>query len=143
MLPYEYLAFLLKNKSCYETKELITLWDFNTLFPSTLIDKKTNKKDYWKIINKQITKITGISNKDFNNFLMNSQTLIDNYVKFNINYLNSYIKTIENEEKIELSKWNSEKKDNMLLYYMIDKKTSSMNQSLKNIKKFRIKNGEN
>ena len=36
MLPYKYLAFLLKYKNRYNSTDLRNLWDYDRLFPNAL-----------------------------------------------------------------------------------------------------------
>lgn len=53
MLPYKYLSFLLKYKNNFNTYDLAALWDYNTIFPTTLQKKMRggNKNAYWLKIN--------------------------------------------------------------------------------------------
>ena len=61
MLPYEILALLLKNKDRYQLKEFIELWNYQDRF-----NKATKlKSDYWKVIDKFIIELLGISQEEY------------------------------------------------------------------------------
>lgn len=137
MLPYKYLAFLLAYSNLYNTNDLINLWDFEKLFPSPLKNKVTNKKEYWDKINNEIIKITNTSSEILNFFLSYADKLINRYVEYNILYLNDKIKKIKMKKKEELDRLDKETLEKKLLDLMIKEDTKDIEQSLKNINRFR------
>lgn len=142
MLPYKYLAFLLYYSNSYNTNNLANLWNYKKLFPKSLKDKSTNKKQYWNIINTEIIKITNTSQKELSSFMTHADELINNYIKVNIFYLNNLIETIKEEKKKQLDELDKELLEQMLLNLMIKEDTKNIEQSIVNINKFRINDDE-
>lgn len=142
MLPYKYLAFLLYYSKTYNTKNLKKLWDFNRLFPESLKNKSTNKKEYWKKIDNEIISITNTSIGKLKSFLDYSDKMIDNYIKVNIFYLSNLIETIKKAKKKQLDELDKDLLEQMLLNLMIKEDTKNIEQSIKNINKFRVNQSE-
>lgn len=142
MLPYKYLAFLLYYSKTYNTTDLKKLWEFNRIFPNSLKNKSTNKKEYWNIIDKEIISITNTTREKLNSFLDYSNKIIDDYINMNIFYLNNLVETIKEEKKKQLDELDKELLEQMLLNLMIKEDTKSIEQSIININKFRVNHSE-
>ena len=142
MLPYKYLAFLLYYSKAYNTNDLKKLWDFNKIFPNSLKNKSSNKKEYWEKIDNEIISITNTSKSKLNTFMTYSNKLIDNYINVNIFYLKNLIQTIKEEKKRQLDELDKDLLEKMLLDLMIKEDTKDIEQSLINISKFRTNNNE-
>lgn len=142
MLPYKYLAFLLYYSNTYNTTDLKKLWEFNRIFPNSLKNKSTNKKEYWNIIDKEIISITNTTPEKLNSFLDYSNKIIDDYINMNIFYLNNLVETIKEEKKKQLDELDKELLEQMLLNLMIKEDTKSIEQSIININKFRVNHYE-
>ena len=135
MLPYKYLAYLLKYKSNYKTEDLLLLWkDFASMFPKELLKTTSggNKSAYWEKINNAILNITRTTNSEFNIFMNDADKLINECVQANIEYLEDIIKKIKanviketkllkpNEAKAELSKYKELKETEELKKLMVN-----------------------
>lgn len=138
MLPYKYLAFLLKNIDNYKTNDLLELWNYDKIFPEVLKNKNTNKFEYWKKINAEIIKITNSSQKELENFLDYSKSLTKEYISINIFYLKDLIETIKDQKKKQLDELDKEMLEQLLLNLMIKDDTKGIEQSINNINKFRV-----
>ncbi len=138
MLPYKYLAFLLKNVNNYNATDLSKLWNYNKIFPKVLKNKNTNKIEYWEKINTEIIKITNSSQKELNKFLDYSKSLINEYISINIFYLENLIETIKDQKKKQLDELDKEMLEQLLLNLMIKDDTKGIEQSINNINKFRV-----
>lgn len=138
MLPYKYLAFLLYYSKSYKTENLMKLWEFDRIFPESLKNKRTNKIEYWNTIDKEIISITNTSRDKLKKFINYSDEIITNYIKINIFYLNNLVDTIKKEKKKQLDELDKELLEQMLLNLMIKEETKNIEQSIKNINKFRI-----
>ena len=80
ILSYRHLALLLHYKDRYQAQGLLGLWDYETLFPTPL-SSKTNRADYWRVINNTICTILSISAEDFNSYMENCDNEIKKAVK--------------------------------------------------------------
>ncbi len=138
MLPYKYLAFLLKNVDKYNSNDLAYLWNYNKIFPKVLKNKNTNKNEYWQKMNSEIIKITNTTKTDLESFLNYSNRLINNYININIFYLENIIDTIKIQKKKQLDEYDKEKLEQLLLDLMIKENTKGIEQSINNINKFRV-----
>ena len=142
MLPYKYLAFLLYYSKKYNTADLKKLWEFNRIFPNSLKNKSTNKKEYWNVIDKEIIAITNTTREELNSFLDYSNKMIDNYININIFYLKNLVETIKEEKKKQLDELDKELLEQMLLNLMIKEDIKNIEQSIININKFRVNQSE-
>lgn len=138
MLPYKYLAYLLKYLDSYDTKKLAELWDYERIFPISLKNKSTNKKEYWDKINKEIIRITNTSSDKLNSFMKKADSMITECARANVDYLEELIESITLEKKKQLDKMDKESLEEKLLALMIKEDTKSIKQSLTNINKFRF-----
>lgn len=105
MLPYKYLAFLLKYKNNYQTNTLKNLWNYNKLFPHIL--KKNipagNKIPYWNTINTEILKITNVDKNTFDKFMKYSENLINQCVQANLEILKNKKDSIKKKISIDIN----------------------------------------
>ena len=68
--------------------------------------------------------------------------MIDNYIKVNIFYLSNLIETIKKAKKKQLDELDKDLLEQMLLNLMIKEDTKNIEQSIKNINKFRVNQSE-
>ena len=141
MLPYKYLAFLLKYKDKYNTNNLAKLWDYNRIFP-TVLSKNINggnKKAYWSKINSEIVKITDISDKELQVYVKEADKIIKDCINANLAILNKNKSDII--AKISTSV-NSETDINKLkttiIEYKTAKETDTITDLIERIKSFRL-----
>lgn len=141
MLPFHYLAYLYhaKLRLNYDTSRIKELWDYNIIFPNTV----SNRIEYWKNINYKILDITGDKISDFCNFLHEANQLLFSVVQDTIiNIKREKTRKIKSiEESINLLK----EADLRHIYtqYRIDQETSTLEQQINRIKKFRLNEEEN
>ena len=138
MLPYKYLAFLLKYSTQYDTKNLVQLWDHARIFPVALKNKATNKKDYWDIINQEIIRITKTTPEVLSIFMSSADQSINNCIKANIAYLQKVLENIKIQKRRQLNQLDKRQLEDRLLNIMIEKDSKNIGQSLININKFRL-----
>lgn len=145
MLPYKYLAYLLKYKDRYTVSELKQLWNYNELFP-TVLTKATpngNKRGYWKVINREIKKITKTSQAEFDNFFSYAEKRITECVQANLEILlnkkNTIIGNIISEvnSKDDITELKTE-----IIKYKIASETDYLNSLITRINDFRIEGDE-
>lgn len=89
MLPYVYLAMLLHFKDRFEPHTLADMWDYNRLFPKKL-EKETkegNKKQYWHVIEKELLRILGISQMEYQEYIEKCKKHQMECVKKNYDYI--------------------------------------------------------
>ena len=138
MLPYKYLAYLLDYSDSYNTKNLAELWDYERIFPTSLKNKSTNKKEYWDKINEEIIRITNTSSEKLKSFMKKADSMITGCAQANVDYLEELIESITLEKKKQLDEMDKESLEEKLLALMIKEDTKSIKQSLTNINKFRF-----
>lgn len=138
MLPYKYLAFLLYYSKSYKTNDLKKLWEFDRIFPESLKNKKTNKIEYWNAIDKEIISITNTSQDKLKEFIKYADECIANFINLNIFYLQNFIDTIKKEKKKQLDGIDKRLLEQMLLDLLVKEDAKNIEQSIKNINKFRV-----
>lgn len=138
MLPFRYLALILNFKSKFTTTDLEKLWDYNRLFPNPLKDKKTNKTEYWNVINKELKSILNISDLEFDSYLEQSNVKITNYICSIIAYYCNLKTTTIEAMKAEIETYNIETLKNKLLALQISNETKKYDEIIKRIKNFRL-----
>lgn len=86
MLPYKYLSFLLKYKNNFNTTNLATLWDYNRIFPTTLLKKMQggNRNAYWLKINAEIVRITQTTPQELRKYISEADKLIRECILANL-----------------------------------------------------------
>ncbi|MCQ2352197.1 MAG: HindIII family type II restriction endonuclease [Victivallaceae bacterium] len=140
MLPYKYLAFLLHNKSSYDTSDLIQLWDYARIFPNKLTKDMPggNRVAYWKQIDKEIVRITKTSAGDLVAFMSRANTLIAQCVAENERALQSTKQQIITRIMDEVGQENNIAIiKNKLIEYMVKTETTEIDQMLSRIRDFR------
>lgn len=137
MLPFHYLAYLLKAKNDigYETDKLIELWDFSSIFEQGF----ENRIGYWKIINNKIISITGDSLDNLKEFLCNSEKKMYNFVLEQQRLIKQAILQKEDEVEQELSSIDEKQLREEFVKYKLIKETEGLNVLVERISKFRIK----
>ncbi len=141
MLPYKYLAFLLKYKNKYSITDLKSLWDYKRLFPSTLTKNIPggNKVGYWNVINNEIKRITHVSQNEFNQFFNYAENLITKCIQANLEILtekkNKIIENITTQVN-SVNDINVLKKE--IIQYKIASETDYLNSLISRIYTFRI-----
>lgn len=145
MLPYKYLAFILKYKNNFEKNSLKELWDYNKIFPKPL--KKNipngNRTAYWNVINKEIVRITKVDEKTLENFIIYAGKLINECVKANLkilqnrkdNVIHNIVKDVSNINDIETLK-------KKIIDYRITSETQNLNSLIDRIYNYRLDNEE-
>lgn len=141
MLPYKYLAFLLKYKNRYNSTDLRNLWDYDRLFPNALTKSipNGNKTSYWNIINKEIKAITHVSQDEFEQFFDYAEKLITQCIQANLEVLAHRKDEIINNISAEVSSINdinTLKKE--IIQYRISSETDYLNSLISRIINFRI-----
>ena len=132
--------------------DLKKLWEFNRIFPNSLKNKSTNKKEYWSVIDKEIIAITNTTREELNSFLDYSITILNkspnsikeyNYdIAMFLKYIKLHFETIKEEKKKQLDELDKELLEQMLLNLMIKEDTKNIEQSIININKFRVNQSE-
>lgn len=137
MLPFHYLAYLLKTKNelGYDTNQLVELWDFNSIFEQTF----ENRIEYWKIINNKIISITGDSPNNFKRFLQDSEEKMYKFVLEQQELIKQAILQKEVEIEEDLSAIDEEHLRDKFVKYKINKETEVLKVLVERISKFRIK----
>lgn len=138
MLPFHYLAYLLKSKNDlgYDTNKLAQLWNFSSIFNQ----KFENRIEYWKIINNEIIGITGDSLDNLKEFLYESENKMYQYVLKQQKLIEDAILQKKDEINGELSSIDSmECLRDEFIKYKLSKETEKLNTLVDRISKFRIK----
>ena len=141
MLPYKYLAYLLAYKDNYDKDELAKLWNYSSIFPKKL-DKKMkggNKEAYWKKIDKEISKVTNTSEKQFNEYMDNAHCLITGYMNEILLLMNDIKMDIYNKIKNELADMDDiDKIRTEFINYRLNVETKNITEYIDRINKFRM-----
>ena len=97
LLTYEHLGviLLLKSKLPAGPAGMSVLWDYRTLFPNMLSDKRTNQFGYWGTINSAIASMLGLTVTDLDARLHVCRAATQVAVTFYRNKLNSHIEGIK------------------------------------------------
>jgi endonuclease len=137
MLPFHYLAYLLKAKNNlhYDPNKLIALWDFQSIFKKEF----TNRIEYWKIINQQIISITGDNLANLKCFLQEAEEKMHEFV---LSQQQIIIEQINSKRELitkELSEISDSSIREEFLKYKNSKETENLSVLLERISKFRIK----
>lgn len=140
MLPYKYLALLLNFKDRYDTLKLRELWDYNRLFPAILSKnmESGNKTKYWTVINKEILRITGIDQKEFDDFMTCADSKIYNCVEANLQLLESKRKELIAGIKTEVFNLDEKILRESLIDFRIKSETKTIDQLIGHIQNFRL-----
>lgn len=118
----------------------MSLWDYNRLFP-TILSKNIeggNKTKYWSIINKEILRITGISQNEFDDFIICANSKIYNCIEANLQLLESKRNELIAGIKIDVSKLDEEILRESLIDFRIKSETKVINQLIGHIQDFRL-----
>lgn len=141
MLPYKYLSFLLKYKNNFNTYDLAALWDYNTIFPTTLQKKMRggNKNAYWLKINAEISKITKTTPQELRKYLSEADKLIRECILANLAILeknkSDIISNINDSINAETD-INKIKKE--LIKYKTTAETGTLTDLISRINNFRL-----
>lgn len=141
MLPYKYLAYLLATKYKYNPNDLSQLWNYNRIFPSTLLKKTPggNRIAYWEKINAEILRITHTSHLELQRYLTYADALINQCINENLYILEQNKANIINQIN---SSVNAEKDINKLKEEIIAYKTAAETEPITElicrIKNFRL-----
>lgn len=140
MLSYKHLAFLLDNKENFNTEKLIELWDYDNIFPEKLPKnlKGGNKKPYWDAINKKLTEITNVGDKEYVKCLNRYDKIINQAVKEIINFLETIIINKKEEVAREIRKLSDKQIREAYEEYKISQETEEYQRILENVKAFRL-----
>lgn len=138
MLPYKYLAAILHFKNRFSVFELERLWDFDRLFPAQLTDKSENKSFYWRVINREIISILGISCKEFQSYISYADMKMLNYLQSLLVHYNSLKNTIKSAIEREIDSYNLETMKKQLISMKVESETKKYDVILERIKKFRL-----
>ena len=98
LLPYKYIAYLLRYSRNYKTEDLISLWDYTTIFSSYTKYKEV----YWRSINNAICKLTKTDEKVLERFLIGCKIAINNSIKKYHDVAQKYCEVVENEDIEEI-----------------------------------------
>lgn len=139
MLPYKYLSVLLFSKNRYNTNDLQNLWDYERLFPSPLVKTMAggNKDAYWRVINQEILRITGVSPDEFKRYLQLCDQIINACVSANLANMVHLRQSIIDRIKAEVESEDIETLREHLVLYMTDAETALINDLIMRIKSFR------
>ena len=141
MLPYKYLAFLLKYKNNFDTKKLKELWDYERLFPEQLKKNmpKGNRRAYWNVINKELIRITKVDETQLKSFLIYSEKLINKCIAANLEKLIEEKEKIKNYIEKDIHRLNDmEKLKNKFIEYRTMAETKNINSLIDRIRNFRV-----
>ena len=141
MLPYKYLSYLLKNKNKYNTNNLEALWNYDQMFPNTLLKNMQggNRNAYWNKINEEIIRITHTTPGELFEYISYADTLINECVHANLEILE-----YQKKSKIAqiINSVNAENNINTLkteiINYKIDTETKPLTDLINRINKFRL-----
>lgn len=140
MLPFHYLAYLLKSKNDlrYDTDKLVQLWDFESIFNQEFEDRI----GYWKIINNKIISITGDSLDNLKNFLSESEKKMHEFVLHQRKLISQAIIHKQNEISTEIHSIDERELKEEFIKYRLEKETEILNVLIDRISRFRI-DGDN
>lgn len=141
MLPYKYLAFLLHYKDKFSAYNLLTLWDYDKLFPNKLSKTMSggNKAAYWHQINMAIAKLVSVPLSELREYMSDADKKIEICVKDHltlIEELKAY--TIKNIE-LEIQKTNDiNKLKKLIITHQTLAETRNLDVLIERINKFRL-----
>lgn len=134
MIPYTYLSLLLELKDTFNINDLVRLWDYERLFPSTV----STRQEYWKVIDNELSGILNISIPEIQEYLKKYEEIISEFIKFTMVLLNDEKKNIKSTLTQEISIITdilSLQKE--LTEYKIKTETMNIDKIVHNIKSFR------
>lgn len=136
MLPFHYLAFLLKWKTenGFDPAKLANLWDFGRLFPAPVKDRV----EYWRIINDEILNITGASRAQFIEFLKSADKMLLSYVEQNLKFLSDQKKSLETVITNQINQMKEEDIRQAFLNHRIEQETGIYDLFSKRVRDFRL-----
>ena len=141
MLPYKYLAFLFHYKDRFSPTDLLSLWDYNKIFPNKLTKTMVggNKAAYWKQINAAIARLVSVSQETLNNYMLEADQKIEICVKDHLALIEDLkaetIKHIELEIQ-KIDDINALKR--RIIAYQTIAETGNLDVLIKRINKFRL-----
>lgn len=138
MLPYKYIALLLKYKNNIKNDSILNLWNYNVLFPDKLSNKKNNKSNYWNILNKTIRGILNITEKEFSNTLENFDNKIKKCIEEHIKNLTQHSSIMKENIKRNVNMLTPEKAKKEYIEYKTRIETEPINKTIRRIKTFRL-----
>jgi hypothetical protein len=141
MLPYKYLSYLLHIKDTFNPHDLLELWNYGDLFPEPLPKniKGGNKLPYWHKINLRILEITGQTNEQFREYMLQSDSLIRKCIQANLETIMKLKDlTIENVKKSISMENDIEKLKQIAIEYQIETETELLNKIINRIRSFRL-----
>lgn len=102
MLPYEILAVLLKNKDKFTLDQLLTLWNYNEHFPTTV---KT-KQEYWKKMDSLLINLLSIKKEQYYKEINAYRAKIMESVKVFVELINDEVERNKAEIMSELESFD-------------------------------------
>lgn len=141
MLPFKYLAYLLHYKNNFDTRDLIKLWDYETMFPH-ILEKNIeggNKVAYWRIVNEQICSVTRTSLQQLDSYMNDANELITRCINANLSELKEIRSQIIQDIKSSIEQENDiEKLKETIQSYQIEMETRLLDNLITRIEKFRL-----
>lgn len=144
MLPYIYLALLLHFKNRFDTDDLAELWDYDRLFPKTLPKKSEegNRKLYWNVVDNELIRITGITSDIFYSYIENCKLIQLECVQYNYDHIRNEKEKIINKIRYDEKNMSESEVREAYAEYKISNETKKLDDYMKRIKDFRLKNSE-
>lgn len=138
MLPYHYLAYLLdtKNRLNFDINLILNLWDYDSMFTSSIRDKEI----YWKTINNKILEITGDTKEIMKQFLYHSDNLMYQYVILKKEYIKENREVNINKITEQVNALDEAELREIYLNYKIAQETDYLLILEDRIEQFRLEN---
>lgn len=133
MLPFKYLGFLLHYKDSFVINNLTNLWDYQRLFPQ----QTDQKEDYWKVINAEISRITGKNATEISEYMELADDFIEDIVNDGLTYLENYREFIISSASLEVQNMSLDDLIKMYIDFKISSETEALDKNIDNIKNFR------
>ena len=144
MLSYIHLAVLLHFKKHYKTSDLVSLWDYQRLFPHR-IEKKIpggNRVPYWNTIHNEMVSIMGIELSELENKLSYYEKIQQAFIIKKVKQLEKIKDETITKTKGEINKMPDDVVRNNFIEYKIYAETEKIDKCIERIKNFRLNGGD-
>lgn len=141
MLPYKYLAFLFDKRESFDTKSILELWNYNTIFPDKVPKNAIggNKALYWKAMNAAILRITKSSSEELEKYMIAADKIIAECVNANLAYLQKFrTKIVEDIKNAIQYETDVNKLKRTLIDYKTARETELLDKLIERIKSYRL-----
>ena len=130
----------MSRKNTFNPNNLTLLWDsYSEMFPESLKTSTDggNKKLYWQQINSKLISIMGCTQDALNSYLDYANSVLEEFVSCNIQYLSSVILDKISNITLEVNSLDVNKIKQELIDYRTISETSDIQTQIKRIKAFR------